>query len=79
MITESEQNRHEDEKGLPQWADCDFFCIHDYGGTGTSPCGWRGRLYDARHDETDAKLLCPRCGCATLLRIPLERADQSGK
>jgi len=75
MMIGSEPNR--DSKDLPQWADCDFFCIHDYAGTGTSPCGWRGRLHEARHDESEAKLLCPRCGCATILRIPLDRADPS--
>ncbi|MCI0535015.1 MAG: hypothetical protein L0Z50_07290 [Verrucomicrobiales bacterium] len=63
---------------LPCWEDCDFFCIHDYA-AGASPCGWRGRLHDARHDKTGTKLLCPRCGCATLFRIPLERADDNGK
>src|SRR5205814_8554095 len=78
MITGSEKNRHEDSKDLPQWADCDFFGIHDYAGAGASPCGWRGRLQDTRHDENGEKLLCPRCRCATLLRIPPERADQSG-
>jgi hypothetical protein len=75
MMTRSEQNSHEDSQDLPEWADCDFFCIHDYAGTGASPCGWRGRLHNARDDESGAKLICPRCGCATLLRIPLDRAD----
>jgi len=78
MITGSEQNRDEASKELPHWADCDFFCIHDYAGTGASPCGWRGRLHDARHDENAMKLICPRCGCATLLRIPLDCLDESG-
>ncbi len=64
MITGSEENGHDDSKSLPQWADCDFFCIHDYARTGASTCGWRGRLQDARHDE-NGKLICPRCGCAT--------------
>ena len=78
MITGPEQDNHKDSKELPRWADCDFFCIHDYAGTGTSPCGWRGRIHDARQDETGLKLICPRCGCATILRIPLDRTDETG-
>jgi len=78
MIAGSEHNKHEGSKDLPQWAECDFFCIHDYAGTGTSPCGWRGRLHEACHDQTGTKLVCPRCGCATLFRIPLDRADATG-
>jgi hypothetical protein len=78
MITGCEQNNHEDSKDLPQWADCDFFCIHDYAGTGNSPCGWRGRLNEACPHQTGTKLLCPRCGCETLLRIPLDSADEAG-
>ena len=77
MMTRSEQNSHEDSQDLPEWADCNFFCIHDYAGTGASPCGWRGRLNDARRNENGEKLLCPRCGCATLFRIPLDRPDPS--
>jgi hypothetical protein len=60
---------------LRPWAECDFFCIHDYAGTGPHPCGWRGRQRDARHDETGSRLVCPRCGSATLLRIRVERDD----
>lgn len=56
---------------LPSWADCDCFCIHDYAGTVASPCGWRGRLQDARRDPSGRKLLCPRCGSETLFCIPL--------
>jgi len=56
---------------LPPWPECDLFCIHDYAGSGASPCGWRGRMADARCDAGGAKLLCPRCGSGTLLRIPL--------
>jgi hypothetical protein len=77
MSNSSEQNNRE-AADLPSWADCDFFCIHDYAGTGVSPCGWRGRLHEARHDHAGAKLLCPRCGCATLFRIPLDCADEAG-
>lgn len=62
---------------LPPWADCDFFCIHDYAGTGAAHCGWRGRLQQARQDPGDTRLLCPRCGCASLLRIPVDGADPS--
>jgi len=71
-----EQNEQENSKDMPRWADCDCFCIHDYAGTGTAPCGWRGHLHDARHDANGEKLLCPHCGCATLFRIPLHRADE---
>ncbi len=63
---------------LPQWAECDFFCINGYAGTGASACGWRGCLQNLRHDASGSKLLCPRCGCATLLRIPLGGATQEG-
>ncbi len=65
----------ENPQPLPPWSECDFFCIHDYAGTGASPCGWRGRIHDARSDQTELKPLCPRCGCATLFRIPLDRVD----
>src|SRR5262245_57920858 len=57
---------------LPRWTDCDFFCIHDYAGTGALPCGWRGRFQEVHQGKGTEQLLCPRCGCATLLRIPLE-------
>src|SRR5439155_10029036 len=67
----SKQNSNGESIDLPKWADCDYFCIHDYASTGASPCGWRGRLRDARRDPTGTQLLCPRCGCATLFRIPL--------
>jgi hypothetical protein len=53
----------------PPWAECDYFCIHGYAGNRT-PCGWRGRRCDALHDESGLNLICPRCGCATLLGIP---------
>jgi len=69
-----ENDNEQSARHLPPWADCDCFCIHDYAGTGSSPCGWRGRLHGARHSETGAQLLCPRCGCATLLRIPSDRS-----
>ena len=32
MSNSSEQNNHK-PAGLPSWADCDLFCIHDYAGT----------------------------------------------
>jgi hypothetical protein len=55
---------------VPPWGDCDFFCINDYAGTGASRCGWRGRLKEVRKEESSSRILCPRCGCATLFRIP---------
>jgi hypothetical protein len=64
---------HDNFIELPRWVDCDFFCIHEYAGTGSLPCGWRGRLQEVRQDNK--QLLCPRCGCATLLRIPLQNAE----
>lgn len=54
------------------WGECDLFCINDYAASEASACGWRGRLRDASRTETGSKLVCPRCSCATLLRIPLE-------
>lgn len=60
---------------LLRWEDCDFFCIHDYANAGGSPCGWRGRIQDVRRDQSGSKVLCPRCGCATLFRIPLNRVE----
>ena len=65
------------QKVLP-WGECDLFCINDYAATAVAACGWRGRLRDARRNQTDAKLVCPRCGCATLLRIPLEEWNGDG-
>jgi hypothetical protein len=62
---------------LPDWADCDYFCIHGYAATTTPSCGWRGRSHDALRDPADLRLRCPRCGCATLLRIPLDRAEET--
>jgi hypothetical protein len=63
---------------LPEWAECDLFCIHGYAGAGASPCGWRGRFQEARQEPAGMNLFCPRCGCETLLRIPLDRADKAG-
>src|SRR5262245_33666715 len=60
---------------LPPWAECDLFCIRNYAGTVNSACGWRGRIQDARHDAAGTSILCPRCGCATLFRIPLDPTD----
>jgi hypothetical protein len=55
---------------LLPWSECDFFCIHDYAGTAMSPCGWRGRITDVSANEPAKNPRCPRCGSATLLRIP---------
>lgn len=60
---------------LPDWAHCELFCIQDYAGTGAARCGWRGRFADARPD-TGARLVCPRCGCPSLLRLPPRRAGR---
>lgn len=72
-----ESNRSGDKRlaKLPDWADCDFFCIQAYAGTGALPCGWRGKQQDVLRDHPGAKMVCPRCGCATLLRIPLDWSD----
>ena len=59
---------------LPDWADCDLFCIQDYAGTGAAACGWRGRFCDVKFNS-EMKRVCPRCGFPTLLRIP---SSQSG-
>lgn len=78
MNDDSAASRTNSEDTLPllPWSECDFFCIHDYAGTGKSPCGWRGQLHDTRPDEAATKLLCPRCGFSTLFRIPLASADE---
>ena len=73
-----EQNSDGRSAALPDWADCDFFCIHDYAGSGRPPCGWRGGSHDARRDAVSMNVLCPWCGCATLLRIPLDGSDEEG-
>src|SRR5262245_46781906 len=78
MNARPKQNNDGRSAALPDWADCDFFCIHDYAGTATSPCGWRGQSQETRRDAASMKLLCPWCGCATLLRIPLDRTDEEG-
>jgi predicted RNA-binding Zn-ribbon protein involved in translation (DUF1610 family) len=70
----SEQQAGEAQKGLPPWAQCELFCIEDYAGTGAAACGWRGRIHDA-HRDTKMRFVCPKCGHATLLRIPPERAE----
>ena len=57
------------------WTECDCFCIHDYARMGTSACGWRGNLQDARRDPSGTRFLCPRCGGATLFRIPSDMTD----
>jgi hypothetical protein len=75
MNTESNSDISGKAPNLPEWQDCDLFCIHDYAGVANSSCGWRGRAQDARRDPADMRLLCPRCGCATLLRIPLDPAN----
>jgi hypothetical protein len=62
---------------LPPWPDCDCFCIHQYAGSGVSSCGWRGRIQDARYDDATNKNVCPRCGFATLFRIPADQVDQA--
>lgn len=72
MSAEAKPKDDGSSKEFRAWAACDVFCIRDYAGTGNSPCGWRGRLRDIVRDTTAAKLLCPRCGCDTLLRIPFE-------
>src|SRR5262249_37736358 len=55
---------------LPPWHECNFFCIHDYAGTGASPCGWRGRLEMNRAEGTEQQPNCPHCGNPTLFRLP---------
>jgi hypothetical protein len=76
MSAESNVNENDSSAELPAWTDCDYFCIHDYAGSGAAPCGWRGRIHDTREDTAGTNFICPRCGFATLLRIPVNRADQ---
>ena len=72
MMTGSGHNNHRDSTDLPEWADCDCFCIHGYAGTGASPCGWRGRL-----DETGEKRICPRCGLPTIIPLHLDHSSEA--
>lgn len=69
------KNNSDSNQEVLSWGECDLFCINGYAATGASACGWRGRLRDTRRNEADSKLACPRCGCATLLRIPLEECE----
>jgi hypothetical protein len=71
MNTEPTENTGRSLMDLPAWEECDYFCIHDYAGLAAAPCGWRGRSSQVERDETGARLLCPLCGCMTLLRIPV--------
>jgi hypothetical protein len=75
-MNEVSGNCTDGDRLLP-WPDCDIFCINSYSGAGAPACGWRGRFLETRHDATGANPLCPRCGCATLLRIPPARTDQA--
>lgn len=70
-------NNSQEPRDLRPWKDCDLFCIRNYAGTDAEPCGWRGRFHETVRDATDTRLLCPRCGSPTLLRIPLDRAEES--
>jgi hypothetical protein len=72
MGAESEPNQ---PSHLPEWKDCEFFCIHNYAAVARR-CGWRGCLPDARGNVV-AKPVCPRCGGATLLSIAANRAPGS--
>lgn len=73
----NEPLRKKNELALPNWADCDFFCIRDYAATGDAPCGWRGQRHEVGYDEDGKKLICPRCGQATLFRIPSDLRTDS--
>ena len=75
MSIEPKSDSKSDIPGLPAWADCDLFCIHDYAGTASAPCGWRGRIEEVSRDVHDLQLRCPRCGSASLFRIPFNRPD----
>lgn len=76
MNTWPKQNEKDKSAELPKWEECDLFCIQDYAGTGPAPCGWRGGRQEALRDETGTKLICPRCRCATLFRIPFGGAGR---
>jgi len=64
-------NRDADSSHFPKWEDCDLFCIREYAGAGGSSCGWRGRVEDRRIGGKNEPL-CPRCGHATLLKVPAD-------
>jgi len=78
-MNEESGNRASGDGGdqLLPWPDCDIFCINSYSGAGAPACGWRGRFREAHHDATGANPLCPRCGCASLLRIPSARSNEA--
>ena len=78
MSAGSNRNQNGHSADLPEWADCDLFCIHDYAGACASACGWRGRASEVRHDPKEGTPLCPRCGFATLLRIPSAHPGKPG-
>jgi hypothetical protein len=69
MTNSSENENIED---LPAWGHCDYFCIHAYAVTGTARCGWRGQSEQVLGPDHENSLICPRCGNASLFRIPRE-------
>lgn len=64
-----------DDDNLTPWSECDYFCINHYAGTGSTPCGWRGRRQDTLRATVTGAFVCPRCGSTTLLRLPLVPLD----
>jgi hypothetical protein len=53
----------------PAWKECELFCINNYAGLPTDPCGWRGRIAETRWDVANRVRPCPRCGAATLMEL----------
>jgi len=64
------------ETSRPAWPECEAFCIHSYSGEAGQPCGWRGRLHEARLDEARRARICPRCGRPSVLLIPAIQASR---
>ncbi len=54
---------------LAPWGECEVFCIHSYAGEEGTPCGWRGKVRDARGEEKCGQRTCPKCGRPTLMPI----------
>lgn len=67
-----------DQLDPPPWSECELFCINGYSGVGGQACGWRGLSRQARRLGNNSTLVCPRCGCTSLFRIPLKPPNAEG-
>lgn len=62
------------DNNLHPWSECDLFCIEGHGDVTGQACGWRGKLLEAGWDRDRQLRTCPRCGGATLMRVPTDTA-----